>query len=467
MRRIASLAVVLVSSVLLAGSLASGPASSLSAAGPVVAARASQHTATFNVPAPWGTKAQQNSILHDVDVAIDAAQRPTKNFPDPTITIATHLLDHTTSVTALINACKRGIGVRVVLDGDIVTRTSRRLISALNGDNVRDTNNDGKPDTAPRTGRCGTPKRHSKVASGRVTTQPAVLSRSQAKLSLDQPTGAAKSWGKDKSYVKRCEGSCRNAGTGGNMHSKFYLFSRTGDARNVVMISSSNLNRGGAQSGWNDLYVMRNRPRTYTAYLQLHRAMTREVRAAKTREEIIDGPFTNRFFPMRHARKATDPTLLDLKQVKCTSDLGRTEIYISMFYWKGARGNYLTDQVLALARAGCKVSIIYGAPSIQMAQRLRAAASSHLIDLYDSRWDFNVDGYNEVRTHAKYVIVKGTYRGDRSAYVVMTGSQNWVAGSLNLGDETTTNIALKSAYVSYKKDWDNIRAHARRLPYSS
>ena len=466
MRRIASLAIVLVSSVLLAGSLPSISASSLTAARPVAARAVSEHTATFNEPAPWGTKLQQDAILRDVDEAIDAAQRPTKNFPDPTITIATHLLDHTTSVNALINACKRGIGIRVVLDGDIVNRNSRRLISALNGDNVRDTDGDGRPDTEPRTGRCGTKKHHAKGARGRTTTAPTLMSRREARLSLDTPTGASKTWGRDKSYVKRCAGSCRNAGTGGNMHSKFYLFSRTGSARNVVMVSSSNLNRGGAQSGWNDLYVMRDRPKTYDAYLRLHRAMTRELRAEQQREEIIDGPFTNRFFPMRNASKKTDPTLLDLKKIKCTSDLGRTEIYISMFYWKGARGNYLADQILTLARSGCKVSIIYGAPSRQLAERLRTAAANNLISLYDSRWDMNEDGYNEVRTHAKYVIVKGAYRGNRSAYVVMTGSQNWVAGSLNLGDETTTNVELKSAYVSYKKSWDNIRVHSRELPYA-
>ena len=39
------------------------------------------------------------------------------------------------------------------------------------------------------------------------------------------------------------------------MHSKFYLFSRTGASQHVVMVSSSNLNRGGAVLGWNDMYT--------------------------------------------------------------------------------------------------------------------------------------------------------------------------------------------------------------------
>jgi hypothetical protein len=89
-----------------------------------------------------------------------------------------------------------------------------------------------------------------------------------------------------------------------------------------------------------------------------------------------------------------------------------------------------------------------------------------VIDLWDSRWDYNEDGWSEVRTHAKYVLVKGRVGRDRRAYRVWTGSQNWVAGSLSRSDETTLNIGLRSAYDAYLKNWDNIRDHSRRLPYS-
>ena len=61
------------------------------------------------------------------------------------------------------------------------------------------------------------------------------------------PTEDSITWGTDKSYAKKCDGSCR--GGGGNMHSKFYAFSHTGTAHNVVIVSSSNLNFGGAHAG--------------------------------------------------------------------------------------------------------------------------------------------------------------------------------------------------------------------------
>jgi hypothetical protein len=231
------------------------------------------------------------------------------------------------------------------------------------------------------------------------------------------------------------------------------------------MVSSANLNKGGVALGWNDLYVMKRRPTLYEVYKRVHREMTEDSRAGDDKVEVIDGPFTSRFFPMQNASKANDPTLADLRKIGCTSAFGRTRVNVSMFYWKGGRGDYLADKLLQLARHGCVVSIVYGAPSRLIAAKLRAAARSHLINLYDSRWDLNQDGFNEVRTHAKYVLVKGSFGGDTSSYQVMTGSQNWVAGSLSRGDETTLNIALASAYNAYLADWTMIRQHSRRLPY--
>ena len=403
--------------------------------------------ALFNVPRPWGSTAENYRLIKHVEQAIRRTQGPTASEPNPVILITSFLLDRSASVDALIAACRRGVSVRVILDGDINNRNSRRLIAKLNGDNNR-----------PRAGRCG------RTGGNRADARVATWTREQLRASLRAPSGNPDTWGRDKSYVKRCEGSCR--GGGGNMHSKFYAFSRTGTARNVVIVSSSNLNRGGAVLGWNDMYTMKSRPKSFEVYKRIHLEMTNDDRAGDGKVEVVDGPFTSRFFPMRNAGKRRDPTLQDLNRIRCTSALGRTQIHVSMFYWKGTRGNYLTDKLLSLARNGCQVSIIYGAPSVQMAERLRNAARSHVIDLWDSRWDRNNNGEVEVRTHAKYVLVKGTYGGDRSARVVMTGTQNWVAGSLSKGDENSLNIKLASAYNGYLGDWQRIRNHSRRLPYN-
>ena len=412
---------------------------------------------TFNTPNPWGSAAQRTAIVRKVEGAINAT-RPTAEDPKPVILISTFLLDRRQSIDALIGACRRGVSVRVILDEEIVSGQSKRLIQTLNGDNVPDEDNNGVPDSAPQAGNCN------RDLPTEPNPEPGLITDAEALESVSAPTDESFTWGGDGSYAKKCVGSCR--GAGGNMHSKFYAFSTTGTARRVVMVSSSNLNRGGAGAGWNDLYTMTNRPASYDVYKRIHREMTDDTRAGDGKVEIQDGPYVSRFFPMRRATKANDPTLQDLNKVRCRSDFGRTKINVSMFYWAGTRGNYLADKLLSLARSGCQVSVIYGAPSVQIAERLRKAARTQLISLFDSRWDMNDDGYNEVRTHSKYVLVKGRYGADASAHEVMTGSQNWVAGSLSRGDEVSLNISLRSAYAHYIASWARIRQHSRRLPYS-
>lgn len=372
------------------------------------------HGAVFNVPRPWGGTAAKYRIVRTVERAINKT-RPVSTDRHPVILVSSFLFDRKQSADALINARNRHVSVRVILDGDVDNRQERRLSRVLNRDNV-----------------------------GRLSSNPAT-------------------WGPDGSYVKKCRGSCR--GGGGNMHSKFYAFSHTGTTRNVVMVSSSNLNKGGAVAGWNDLYIIKRRPRTFREFRKIHQEMTDDVRAGTNKVQLIDGPFTSRFFPMENASKANDPTLDDLDHIRCKgSDWGRTRINISMFYWAGKRGTYLARKLIGLARDGCRVSIIYGAPSRDIRLYLRKFARRNLIRLYDSRWDLNGNGTYDVRTHCKYVLVKGRYRGDRHARVVMTGSQNWVGGSLSKGDEVTLNVKLASAYHKYIINWGAIRNHSRRIP---
>lgn len=425
-------------------------------------------TATFNTPRPYGGPAENFAIVNRVQRAINATPGRRKGKPREVIHITTYLMDRTSTVTAMMKACRRGVAVRVIIDEDVLNRNSRRLISMLNADNVTDHNRDGKPDHKPRAGPCNRPL-HRDRATTSTPREPTnagnrLMSRRQTINSIDAPMHDSITWGKDGSYVKRCRPSCRSHQ--GNMHMKIYLFSHTGKYRNTVMVSSSNINRGGAFLGWNDMYTMYNRPKSYQQYVNWHRLMTKGTLAPKQRVEIKDGPLTTRFFPMRDAGIHRDPTLQDLNEIKCRSAFGPTRINISMFYWKGRRGSYLADKVLRLARAGCHVSIVYGAPSRLIAERLRNAARAHLIDLYDSRWDLNGDGEADVRTHSKFVLVRGNYEGNPRKWVVMTGSPNWVAGSLSKGDEVSLNIELRSAYLAYLHNWDRIRAHSRKLPYA-
>jgi phosphatidylserine/phosphatidylglycerophosphate/cardiolipin synthase-like enzyme len=430
--------------------------------------------ATFNKPRPYGTTAERWRIVRKVNSAVKSVPgwKPTSSAPQPRILIAAYFFDQMSSADALIAACKRGVSVRVVLDGKVANRAARKLVTALNGDNVRDANGNGiqDPGERPTRGKCNRELSGSGVARSTEGTLDGsttgdgdgLLSAEAAERSVMRAADEPFQWGPDRSYVKKCEGTCRGGSTGqANMHSKFYAFSQSGTAKNVIMVSSSNLNAGGALNGWNDMYTMRGRPAGFQCYNEIHRELTADKNVANgQRRECIDGPFTSRFFPMKGAGQSNDPLMVDLRKIGCRSAFGPTQIRVSMFYWADSRGDYIADKLLSLARSGCKVHIIYGAPGNKLAARLRQAAHSGLIRLWDSRRGLNAEGTPQVRTHGKFVLVKGSYAGNGSAHVVMTGTQNWVWGSLTNSDENSLNIHLKSAYDQYARGWEVIRRHS-------
>lgn len=212
------------------------------------------------------------------------------------------------------------------------------------------------------------------------------------------------------------------------------------------------------------MYTIRGRAKLYRAFRSIHRQMTEDTPAGDKLVQVRSGPYTVRFFPVRRAGKANDPVMTDLGKVRCKTSLGRhkrTKIFVSMFYWRDWRGEYLAKRLLGLARKGCKVQVILGAPGRKIAKRVKRAARRGLIKVYDSRWDLDYDGIPDNRTHAKFVLVKGAYGRSSASYQVMTGSGNWVSGSLIGGDEVSLNISSKRAYQQYVRAWDRIRDHSR------
>lgn len=473
---------------------AASPASATPTAGP-----------TFNTPYPWGKLSARYRIVSKIEAAIRAVPAQSAEYPNPVIHISTYFLDRRSASNELIAACKRGVSVRVILDSGIEDKPAKDLITALNADNVADANNDGIPDKPAKTGPCNTkleptptptptttptttatPRAAARAQSAPDPTpsstpsatasadepqvdlegldevvDPDTVSSQALQRSVAEPDERAITWGKDGSYVKRCFGSCR--GGGGAMHAKFFTFSASGSARDVSMVSSSNINIGGAVRGWNDLITYTGRPALRAYFARMHREMTEDVRNNGQLEQFTDGDTTVRFFPMRQATKSTDPTLRDLNKIRCSSSFGRTQVKISMFYWAHTRGLYLADKVIALGKAGCSVQVIYGAPGADVQRKLTAAAKRGQITLYDSRYKKLPEGDYQTRTHGKFFTVKGTYDGNTRAYLTVTGSQNWAGSSLSAGDEITLNITGSKTHNSYVYNWGRIKAHSRRV----
>lgn len=622
--------------------------------------------ATFNVPKPWGRKAERYRIVEKVDRAIRNAR------PGSTVLATSYLMDRWDTTNALINACRRGVKVRVILDESIYGRPAKKLIKYLNADNRVQTRKvevkklvkpakgkKGKKKagkkgkgTKPtyktvtrtkrlpaRTGRCNAlrpdkraavvkrvrkkfeaeqqrkaecraerakraeakaekraerraekakkkrnspkakearekrqkrwaekwasmskaerkkwkaDKRRERLRAKEARAERAEKKAQQRKAKVKKrkakaraelakrtrkairraarpqarqiPYGKAKrmaradlstraSWGPDGSYVKMCKNACRSAH--GAMHSKFYLFSETGNAKNVVMVSSSNLNKGGANLGWNDMWTMRSAPKSFRLYRKQHRKMTREKMGTKRGFTFKDKGTKSRFYPRIQGDKRKDPVMAELEQITCRTSVpvktrsdkpakakdgkakhkkatkgtkakgakgpqgtkagkkgkkGKkkvamkkvaTQVHVSMFWWSGKRGERLAGQIIRLGKKGCNVKVNVGAPSRKVITRLRTAAQRGRIELWDSRHDLWGDELPDVRSHQKLVLVKGKYGKDPMTTRVFTGSMNWTGGALQFSDENTLMLTASSAYRAYLANWKKVRKKSR------
>ncbi len=370
---------------------------------------------------PYGSYDARWRIVQQVDMAVQKAR------PKSRVMISTFLMDSKASADALLAAHGRGVEVQIVMDGDdAYTYQARRLANRFNKDNI-------DPDT-------GEPY-------------------------LDEAGNPLK-WGKDNSFVVFCEGSCR--GGMHNNHAKFYVFTHTGSATDVVMVSSSNLNKGGAVKGWNDLYIAKFKPQMLQQYAGIHAEMAQDSPADGDRyRELVSGPFTSRFYPKP---TGSDPVLDDLAKVRCKGTdggagrNGRTAINVSMFAWNHDRGMAIAKRLVQLDSYGCDVSVIYGAPSAKVRDVLRASARRGGVKLWDSRYDRDGDRIFDVRVHHKYLLINGRYGADRSSWRVHTGSQNWGQGTLRGGDENTFNIVSRGVHRQYMDNWNYVaRYGARRI----
>ena len=390
---------------------------------------------------PQGNRDARFRIIQTVNKAIKHSPRGSR------IQMSMYMMDSRASTDLLIGARNRGVKVQLVLDGTARNPHTKRLARKFNRDNHKLI----KPKKA-----------HGKKAKKRTKKKHADKGHKKAgkkgKKGKKKHAGKRRRGGPDGSFVVFCKKSCRAVGKPN--HTKYFTFTRTGKARNVVMVSSSNLNKGGAVKGFNDLYVLKGRKKLIRDFGRVHKQMSADTSGDGDHFlKFRRGRILARFFPKR---KGPDPVMLDLRKVHCKSAKGgRTAINVSMFRWNSERGFKIARKLVRLDNQGCKVSVIFGAPGRKVWGILMRSARHGGIRLWDSRVDFDYDLKPDLRTHHKYLLIKGWYGRDRRSWQVHTGSANW-GRSLRAGDENTLSISGRRAYKQYIRNWRWLTKHAAR-----
>jgi phosphatidylserine/phosphatidylglycerophosphate/cardiolipin synthase-like enzyme len=257
------------------------------------------------------------------------------------------------------------------------------------------------------------------------------------------------------SFLRICKRSCR--GKRGNLHSKFYLFSRTGTTTYTTMMGSANLTGNGVKIQWNDMYTTNANKPMYDAYARIFGQMKRDrAMTHPYRTTTVRGAYGMNFYPKYDTTASNDPIMWRLNKVRCKGATGptgvgdKTLIRISMYGWNGVRGRYLADKVAQLSKRGCDVRVIHSDGGGYVVGKLRANG----VKVRTASYDRNDNGTVDMYTHEKYMILSGNL-GGKAGWHVWTGSQNWSDVALN-GDEVTMHIPRRGAYYEYRKNFDFI-----------
>ncbi|MFD8564782.1 phospholipase D-like domain-containing protein [Streptosporangium canum] len=276
----------------------------------------------------------------------------------------------------------------------------------------------------------------------------AVASQLAAELGTDTSAG---------SWLHVCSGppSGGTAACIGNkgQHNKFYLFSRSGGASDVVVQSSANLTDLNSSTYWNNAVVLPGNRRLYQAYDGYFKDLAAERKDPDyyrvTTTGAAGGSVRAYFFPRAGTDASTDTIVESLDKVSCR---GGTTLRVGMSEWDTYR-IAVPERLRDLAAQGCSVKIVYGIMDDEVKRLLLAEPRIELRTLGNGS---ALPG----RIHSKYLLVEGSYDGDRNAHWVFTGSHNYIETSLRRNDEVLLRLNNKAVYQQYVANFDRMRAVA-------
>lgn len=248
----------------------------------------------------------------------------------------------------------------------------------------------------------------------------------------------------EPSYVVFARGAARGAGEDGELHQKTWMFSQTGQSRNVVMVGSMNLTTYGTTQQYSDTYTFLGRSDVWAAFNRVFE------------QQRLDQPAPRRPLTMRLRHGVTtyfnpgfsrdrDPVQKVLRGI----DPRGAEVRVAAFAWYGPRGENLARTVIGLRDAGTDVRVIVGhhvsGPIRGMLRR--AGIAFH-------RGAFR-GGEN---IHFKLVLVREAGRRP----FALTGSDNWSDTSFAKDDLDIVIPLTRAQYDAYLGVYGQVVRRSKR-----
>ncbi|AXG82794.1 hypothetical protein DVK44_21205 [Streptomyces paludis] len=254
-------------------------------------------------------------------------------------------------------------------------------------------------------------------------------------------------------------------------HNKFFLFSRTGGADNVVVQTSANMTGVQRTDLFNNAVTVVDAGlyANYRAYFNDQVAYGASGAGLatyyRTPVSATNPAYKTYFFPRKEngtdykADPATDTIKLILDNVTCSTAVpSEVRIAANLFY-----RDQIASRLVAMKNAGCKVYLASdgnpngggsGVPSL--GATVRSLVYGKLTQRVECWQAPPVAGAPNIGLHSKYLLVKGTYAGTANDRIVWTGSHNYSWQALRSNDETLLKINNDALYEQFRANHDRL-----------
>ncbi|HWI43961.1 MAG TPA: phospholipase D-like domain-containing protein [Nocardioides sp.] len=271
---------------------------------------------------------------------------------------------------------------------------------------------------------------------------------------------------KYRNHVKVCEKACRR-GHVGAAHSKFFLFSKVGATRNVLIEGGNNLTLASATNQWNEVYTFVENPGVYAFADKIFQEMWRDRTPKEPWASYRDdsGTFDLYFSPEKNNYRAgDDPLEAALTNTRCTGATGgagdlrhRTVIRAAPDVIRGHRGMRVAKLLRQRWNEGCNIRIAYTVMGKDVYRLLKAKGPRGPVPIRHVVQDFNGDKEFDRYFHLKVWTINGVMGGGTERYWALNGSSNIsdysASSDENMGVFRRRNVVLKyENHVSYWYD---------------
>jgi phosphatidylserine/phosphatidylglycerophosphate/cardiolipin synthase-like enzyme len=230
-------------------------------------------------------------------------------------------------------------------------------------------------------------------------------------------------------------------------HNKFFLFSTTHGADDMVVQTSANATDGARDTQWNDALVLRDSA-VYAAYLAYFRDLAAQRHSVNYHRTVQAGKYRLDFFPW----SSGDPISQALDQVSCA---GGTRIRVSLghFTW-----GPIARRLWKLDDAGCRVQVVFDIVGPVAIQALTEKGGRN----GNPETRYLTEGGRATYAHSKYLLIDGLYQG-RPQKVVFTGSNNYTTIGFHGHDEAMITVADPQLEAEYATNFDAVFSHGHAV----